>query len=101
MFEAHALLEYPCESCAIIYNNKLHIVKNAATDKRAAFLIPRRELLEAYKSPTGLQRIVHSHTMTSEKPSEQDLKGMAATNCPWSIYSTVTKSWYHSDEEEK
>ncbi|CAH6958345.1 JAB domain-containing protein [Vibrio crassostreae] len=100
MFEQEAMREHPNECCAIVYNDKLHITKNAATDKRAAFLIPRLKMLEAYKSNTGLQRVIHSHTMTNEQPSEQDLQGMRSTNCPWSIYSTMTKAWYHSDEDE-
>lgn len=96
-FESIAYKNQPNESCALIYNNTLHLVNNAATDKVAAFLIPQKEMLSAYRSKTGLQAIIHSHTMTSEQPSETDIKKMKSLNCSWAIYSTLTEKWFLSE----
>lgn len=84
-FEAHALRDFPRESCGVIAGGAYVPLPNAAADPQHTFVIPDdawalwRDKAEA---------VVHSHPNGPAHPTRSDMEGQIATDIPWVIVAT-------------
>lgn len=92
--QAHALQDYPRESCGVIVRGRYIPLANAAGDPERAFRIADADLA---RHRAALQAIVHSHPHRREWPaaerfmpwpSRADMEGQVATDVPWIIVPT-------------
>ena len=100
-FEAHALDCYPDEACALVFNDKVHIVENVHRDKGHHFKVAARATLEALNSRTGLQMVIHSHPHPHNRPSPADIDCQVRMGCPFAIVTTNGKEVTDYYEWEK
>lgn len=89
--KAHALQEYPKESCGLIINNIYVPYENVAENPEAAFAFPA--LAVANDLPNA-SAVIHSHPDGNLFPSKTDMQGQIDSNKIWGIVrcsSTVAK----------
>jgi len=85
--KAHALREYPNESCGVILGDEYVECENISPTPKIAFAIARERELEFFSS--GLLRgLIHSHTNGVPHPGKSDMEGQIASNIPWGILNT-------------
>lgn len=92
--KAHAVLEYPKESCGLIYGNEYHPCKNIHPNPTNAFEISFSD----YPNYEDLQAVVHSHTDENKPFPEMtydDMKYQIQSGKPWGIVS-VEKQEAHN-----
>ena len=69
------------EICALVYDNQIHFVDNIHANPRFFFSVKSQDILKAYRSTTGLQCLMHSHTTSDETPSVLDQKMFLSVGC--------------------
>lgn len=83
--QAHALRDYPRESCGVIVDGDYLPLENRAADPHRDFAIADDE----YRRLSGrIQAVVHSHPNGPLHPSRADMEGQVATDVPWIIVPT-------------
>lgn len=96
--EAHAIAEYPRESCGLVVDAKgglrYHACENTATSPSQHFRIRGEDWIAASKLGKVVG-VVHSHPDGAAKPSEGDLAACEATAVPWHILAV------HADENRE
>lgn len=81
--KAHALQEYPKESCGYIVRGKYYPQINIHETPETAFRV------DPAVFPDGLEAVVHSHPDEFPvKPTKTDMEGQVRTNVPWGIVNT-------------
>lgn len=94
-FINQALEEAPIEACGLVIikngKQKYHRCKNLArgTDQ---FIIDPKDYAQA-DSEGEIVAVIHSHPVTSEKPSQADLVSCEGSGLPWHIYSLQSSKW--------
>ena len=83
-FKAHAMSEYPKESCGIVSKGQYIPCDNLADNPLESFTISPRKILYRLKKNT-LEGIIHSHPEGPEYPSVADMKGQIDTAVPWMV----------------
>ena len=93
---AHALADYPRESCGLVSvvkgRERYTACRNIAENAAAHFVVDPEDY-DAAESLGEITSIVHSHPDVSAMPSEADLVMCEATGLPWHIIAV------HGDEE--
>lgn len=82
--KAHAIREFPKESCGFVVAGTYHPCANVAEEPHKFF----RFIDDAYDMAlvTGaLQAVLHSHPNGPAYPSADDMRGQVATGVPWGI----------------
>lgn len=91
MAKAHALADFPNESCGIVVGNTYIPCTNIANDPLVDFEIAE-SVTQPYIEAGTLQAVIHSHPFAQIKrksaPSANDMRGQIATNVPWGIIDT-------------
>ena len=86
--QAHAIAEYPNESCGlvVVVGRKEQYVpcRNVAADPKNDFEIDGREWAEA-EDLGNITMVVHSHPDTGALPTESDRLGCENSGLPWTI----------------
>ncbi len=90
MAHAHALAEYPRESCGVVVivkgRERYWPCRNAATTPSEHFILQRDD--HAAADDAGeITTIVHSHPGAPARPSDADKTGCEASELPWVIIS--------------
>jgi len=88
--KAHALAEFPKESCGFLADGKYTACTNVNSNPLEEFTIndPRYDAAVIGKTLTA---IVHSHPNGSLIPSNTDMAQQIATKCPWIIITLNEK----------
>lgn len=90
---AHALEEYPRESCGVVIvlrGRRRYIpCRNIAENPAQQFTIHPEDFADA-EDVGEIVEIVHSHVDTPPTPSQADLLGCEATQLPWIIVNGKT-----------
>ncbi len=102
--QAHALAEFPNESCGIIADDEYIACENIADNPQRDFQIAT-ETISSYIISGTLQAIVHSHPHVQfdvpSSPSKSDMLGQIATNVPWGVVDTdgqvASEPWWWGD----
>ena len=84
--EAHAINEYPRESCGIVVDDKYIPCKNLSTNKDSIKINPKEH--PHHWMNHSVQAIIHSHPNGPLYPSEADMLSQVKTNLPWGIIGT-------------
>lgn len=86
--QAHALAEFPKESCGIVVGGVYLPCENVADDPENDFSIADA-VVGPYLRAGTLQAVIHSHpfpVLTELScPSARDMRGQGSTNVPWGI----------------
>jgi len=82
--KAHALAEYPRESCGLVIGGKYVPMPNRSSDAKAFEM-------DASAFDDRTQAVVHSHPDGPPWPSAADMRGQIATRVPWGVL-TVTSA---------
>lgn len=91
--QAHALEEYPKESCGVIVavgrKEVYHPCRNIADNPQESFVIDPKNLKAAY-ALGRVVAVVHSHPDATPHPSPADAAQCAAWGLPWVIVAVHT-----------
>lgn len=87
--KAHAIEEYPNESCGLVVAGEYVRTVNVAEEKRRTFRIAQT-VLDSYRS-TDIQAIVHSHPDGPDHPSGADMAQQDAMRVTWGVVTTDGK----------
>lgn len=101
--KAHALAAYPQECCGfvVIFKGRQRYVKAANTNPNPCHFFNIREEDWLVAEAAGeVVSIVHSHPVTSELPSEEDVKGQHESGVEWLIYSVVNDAFHSFNDSE-
>jgi len=81
--QAHAIAEYPRESCGIFVNGVFCAVENVAENPHDEFQMPA----DTWIKYGAVQAIIHSHIADRHplEPSAADMARQAETGVPWGI----------------
>lgn len=79
---AHALAEWPKESCGVIVDGVYHPCTNTATDPLTDFRIEPEILIDLGDK---IEAVIHSHPKTEAVPSKTDMQGQVDTGVIWGI----------------
>ena len=90
-FEKAAISSYPNEAVAIMYDDKIHVVRNVSRNPEKSFKLPPRDLVKAMLSDTGIQAVLHSHPFPHKMPSTGDLAAQLKLGCTFGIVTTDGK----------
>lgn len=82
---AHALAEYPSESCGIISDGLYFPSINAASDPTNDFIIPPGFQVQLHNAGRSIDAVVHSHPDGPAYPSDVDMRGQISMGLPWVI----------------
>lgn len=86
--EAHAISEYPRESCGLVVTSKRKEFyvrcTNVADDPKNDFSIGRSEW-RAAEEQGKIKMVVHSHPDANCRPSPSDMLGIENSDLPWLI----------------
>ena len=85
---AHAIDEYPKESCGVIVNNKYIRCRNVHSTPETDFKMCPEDYLAACDIGE-VQAVIHSHPDLPAKPSELDISQCKESGVPWGIVSIV------------
>jgi proteasome lid subunit RPN8/RPN11 len=82
---AHALREYPRESCGVVRSWKYHPLANVSPEPEESFVLPASALVDFYP----VEAVVHSHCAPRHNgnPSAEDMESQIETRVP--IYGIV------------
>jgi proteasome lid subunit RPN8/RPN11 len=85
--KAHAIAEYPKESCGVVVQGEYVPCANTAEHPEADFRIDGATYAELHmRGP--VQAILHSHPNGPYFPSQRDMQSQIATAVPWGIIVT-------------
>ncbi len=93
--EAHALAEFPRESCGLVVDGKYWRCRNVAEDPCADFVLDPRDYLAAALFGT-IEAVIHSHPEDTP-PSPADLSACQQSKLRWHIYQPGAKQWLTID----
>lgn len=85
---AHAVAEYPRESCGLIVAEAYRPCVNSASEPEKDFRISENDLLDV---GAGLQAVLHSHPDGEGIPSAADMRGQMDSGVPWGIIACTGK----------
>ncbi len=88
--QAHAVAEYPRESCGLVVDGKYTPYKNIHPKPEQAFKMATNAWLSAHKRGE-IQAVIHSHPDGPDCPSADDMQGQVDTAIPWGIICTDGK----------
>lgn len=94
--KAHALSQWPKESCGLIVNGGYVPCENKATNPEEDFVIGDDMVL---LNNGGIDAVVHSHPKGNRYPSARDMQGQMDMGCPWAIIpcnenETMPEVWW-------
>jgi proteasome lid subunit RPN8/RPN11 len=75
---AHAMAEYPRESCGLVVDGKYVPMPNMSSD-------PTAFEMDASAFGDDVEAVIHSHADGPPWPSAADMRGQIATRVPWGI----------------
>lgn len=82
---AHALADFPKESCGLVIDGAYLPIENVAADPVADFAMPR----DAWTAHGEVQGVIHSHGAAAAlAPSASDMQHQIASAIPWGITRT-------------
>lgn len=85
--KAHALREYPKESCGLVVDDTYRPCFNYAVNPEKDFVISEADYLWA-ENDGGVQAVLHSHPDGPLFPTEADMQGQLSSAVPWGIIPT-------------
>ena len=85
--KAHAIAEFPKESCGIVVKNRYHPCKNTATNPETDFRIHPSTYMK-YERTGKIQAIIHSHNDFAGA-SKNDMVHQISTAVPWGIINMI------------
>lgn len=102
--KAHALDQYPNESCGFIVDEEYISFDNLADKPKESFVI-QPEAWAKYSQHGTIKAVVHSHPDGPDCPSEADMRQQVATDIPWGIICTngeqTTEPFWFGDDAPK
>ncbi|HYG86993.1 MAG TPA: Mov34/MPN/PAD-1 family protein [Azospirillum sp.] len=81
---AHALAEYPRESCGVVIDGRYVPMQNVADDPARDFRIAARAYAKVVRKAA---LILHSHPDGDPWPSKADMQGQLQTGKPWGLFT--------------
>ena len=97
----HAIQEQPRESCGLLVIKKGKEVyfpcKNLAFDPSDQFIIDADDWVRIEDNEGEIVGVVHSHPVTSAKPSEADRVACEKSDLKWWIVQTQLKDWQYCE----
>jgi len=81
---AHAIREFPKESCGIVTGGEYMPIENVAEDPVADFKMPPN----AFTAHGKVDAVIHGHRKSASSPSANDMVHQIATAVPWGIAQT-------------
>jgi len=86
--EAHALAQYPNESCGLVVARKrrhfYHPCRNIADDPKSDFIVHPEDAAQA-EAEGEVIMLIHSHPDGAPRPSPEDVKRCNLSEMPWGI----------------
>lgn len=85
---AHAVAEYPKESCGVVVNGKYVACRNVHDTPATDFKMHTDDYFNASENG-DIQAVIHSHPDLPVTPSSLDISQCEASGVPWGIISVV------------